>query len=215
MGVSSSCAPIITKHRMVISHETVPCPDSIRASCLLVKIDSAQSWRAWPVEKQIYGFEYVSGFTYDLAVEEVQKRNRNSPPWWRMIEVLSKEEYVQSDPPMYNTSWLLIEYGAEGQMKKPEEGIRVTLDFSGFGSISGQAPCNRYFAECAFPDQKRLEISNPGSTRMACLEPEGIMALEAEYLSLLSQVKRYQQEGNKLILIVDQQAQLVYQQISE
>lgn len=182
---------------------------------MLVKIDSATEWSPWPMSKEIFGFNYTSGFTYDLAVEEVQKRNKKTPPWWRLTEVMSREEYVRKDPKVYNTNWLLTEYGEAGSLATPMEGIRITLDFSGFGSISGKAPCNRYFAECSFPGENLMEISNPGSTRMACLSPEGVMQLEAEYLKMLSEVFTYQQQSGVLTLETESGSQLVFQQIFE
>lgn len=211
----TSCAPIITKHRMAISNETIPCPDSIRTTCLLVKIDTMESWTPWPAAKEIHGFEYQLGFSYDLAVEEVQKRNKKTPPWWRLVEVMSKEEFIPTKPRIYNTKWILSAYGMPEDQQEPIPGTEISLNFSDYGSISGKAACNRYFAEAGFMGLDGIKVTNPGSTRMACLSPEGIMELEHEYLELLAMARKYEVDREILTIYCEQGELLVFQQILE
>lgn len=198
--IISSCAPIVSRHRMVIGHETILCPDSIRATCMLVKIDTASQWMAWPMTKEIYGFTYQSGFKYELAVEEVRKRGKNTLPWWRVVEVMTKEEFTMERPKVYGTNWRLTAYGDDAERQTPVEGAEVTLEFSEYGSISGKSGCNRYFAECSFPGTNRIKVANPGSTRMMCMDPEGLMELEQTYLRLLTQSVSYEMNRESLTI---------------
>lgn len=200
---------------MAISNETIPCPDSIRTTCLLVKIDTMETWTPWPAAKKIYGFEYQLGFSYDLAVEEVQKRNKKNPPWWRLVEVMSKEEYIETKPRIYNTKWVLDTYGMPENQQEPIPGTEITLKFSDYGSISGKAACNRYFAEATFKGADGITIVNPGSTRMACLAPEGIMDLEQSYLKLLGKAIKYGVDRETLTVYCEGGETLVYQQVLE
>ena len=211
----ASCAPIITRHRMAISHEVIPCPDSIRTTCLLVKIDTMNNWQPWPMARKIHGFNYQLGYSYDLAVEEVQKRNKKTPGWWRLVEVMSKDEYVQESPRIFGSKWVLRQYGPDMDRKTPPEGVVVSLNFSDYGSISGKSGCNRYFAECSFPDSDRIAISNPGSTRMMCSDPEGIMQLETGYLQLLAQAQSYHVDREVLTILCQRDQVLIFDQVIE
>ncbi len=211
----SSCAPIITKHRMAISHETIPCPDSIRTTCMLVKIDTMDEWQPWPMAKPIFDFDYQLGYSYDLAVEEVQKRNKKTPPWWRLVEVMSKEEYTRKTPRVVGTKWTLREYGPSQEMVPVPEGVFVTLNFADYGSISGNSGCNRFFAEASFPDSDRISVSNPGSTRMMCSEPEGIMEVEREFLSILQDAQSYHMQREVLTILCERDHRLIFDQVLE
>lgn len=70
------------------------------------------------------------------------------------------------------------------------EGIEITAQFKD-GRLSGSAGCNTYFADYKV-EGDQLTIRNPGSTKMMCSEPEGVMDQEALFLQALSQAARYQ-----------------------
>ncbi|MDP5170381.1 MAG: META domain-containing protein [Bacteroidia bacterium] len=200
---------------MEISHETIPCPDSIRATCLLVKIDTAKTWQPWPKSKDIYGFTYQHGFTYELAVEEVQKRSKKFPPWWRSVEVLTKTAYVEKKPTIFGSKWVLVSYGPSTDPVAPPTGTVPTLNFSDFASVSGEAGCNRFFAECSIPDGDHIQISRPGSTRMMCNEPEGVMEFEGQYLQLLSEAQAFLMDRDRLTLRCQRDRVLIFEKVFE
>jgi len=69
------------------------------------------------------------------------------------------------------------------------EGIDITLTFSG-DRISGKSACNRYSAGIHDGETAgRLELSQSMGTKMAC--PEEVMAIERQYLDVLSRVNAF------------------------
>lgn len=211
---SSACAPIITRHRMEIKDSTIACPDSVWASCLLVKIDTMQQWQPWPMAKPIHGFTYQHGFMYELAVEEVRTRKGANPPWWRLVEVMSKEAYVEQRPTIYGTKWILTGMStAEAPVALPAS-AEITLGFSEYGSVSGNAGCNRYFAECSVPDGGKISFTYPGATRMMCNQP-GIMVLENSFLQSLAGAETYERDRDKLVIKAKGGTVLTFDRIQE
>jgi heat shock protein HslJ len=97
-----------------------------------------------------------------------------------------------SDDPLEDTSWVLITiYGT-----KPIDGTRITAEFKE-GAIRGSAGCNSYFG--SFKTRgNAIEISEVGSTLMACLEPEGIMDQEQLFTSFLSDAQEYRLDDGLL-----------------
>jgi heat shock protein HslJ len=73
--------------------------------------------------------------------------------------------------------------------------VEVTLDLADPERVTGQAPCNRYFAgRSGTPPAFRLEAI--GATKMACPE----LALEAEYFSALAEVTAIEETEDRLVL---------------
>ena len=62
-------------------------------------------------------------------------------------------------------------------------GYAATLDLSQNGLLTGQAPCNRYFADMALQGES-LDLGPIGATKMACPEMKG----ESDYFALLGQM---------------------------
>ena len=81
----------------------------------------------------------------------------------------------------------------------------VTISFPEQGQITGQAPCNRYFAaqEAPLPWFKTGPIA---STKMACPDLE----IESLYFQTLSRVTLAEVQGDDLILSDGDGALLVY-----
>jgi heat shock protein HslJ len=78
-------------------------------------------------------------------------------------------------------------------------GTELTLQFGADGKLQGNGGCNRFngsFSE----DGKALRIDRLAGTRMACPEPEGRMAQEAQLLAALESVARARRDGDKLEL---------------
>lgn len=62
-------------------------------------------------------------------------------------------------------------------------GYAATLDLSQEGRLTGQAPCNRYFADMALQGEA-LDLGPIGATKMACEDMKG----ESDYFALLGQM---------------------------
>jgi heat shock protein HslJ len=70
------------------------------------------------------------------------------------------------------------------------EGIEITAQFKD-GRVQGSAGCNTYFADYQV-EGEQLTIGNPGSTKMMCSEPEGVMEQEALFLQALGNAVKYE-----------------------
>ena len=62
-------------------------------------------------------------------------------------------------------------------------GYVATLDLSQEGRLTGQAPCNRYFADMAL-QAEALDLGPIGATKMACEAMQG----ESDYFATLGQM---------------------------
>ncbi len=107
-----------------------------------------------------------------------------------------KKDYLQEQPTeiegllnitdIADREWQLIRLGRNQPLP---ESAKVTLKIEG-NRLSGQGPCDRYFAEIEAGDGAgEIKISQPGATMMAC--PDPLMSLEQRYFKLLSGVTRY------------------------
>lgn len=97
------------------------------------------------------------------------------------------ESEIESSASLNGTSWILQEFGPEGELKPLLPDTSVTLMFAD-GRISGTATCNTYFADFT-QSGDTLDFGPIGSTRMACLEP--ITQQENEFLAAMATVKQY------------------------
>ena len=93
------------------------------------------------------------------------------------------------------TAWeiVLLDGGA------PIAGTSITLSFEEDG-IRGNAGCNTYFGGYVLGNDGSIQISDVGSTEMACLDPAGLMDQESSYLGLLSTAARAVLQGSQLTL---------------
>ena len=89
------------------------------------------------------------------------------------------------------TSWRLVSMNGSS----PLVGTTTTIAFSG-GEVSGSA-CNTYFGSYTVRGGD-LTIGTLAATEMACLEPEGIMQQESQYLSILATAASYEIVGSQL-----------------
>ena len=99
---------------------------------------------------------------------------------------------LASDDPLDGTSWVLTAYGKS----KPLDGTRITAEFEE-GEIRGSAGCNSYFGSYKIKGDA-IEMSEIGSTLMACMEPEGIMDQEQLVMSFLSDAQEYRLNDGQL-----------------
>ena len=97
-----------------------------------------------------------------------------------------------------NSTWILEYYGEPDNLQAILEGTEVTAIFSSEEDrLTGSGGCNTYFGDYQV---KESELSIPvlASTEMACIEPEGVMEQEQEYLSTLQAAESYTIEGTEL-----------------
>lgn len=87
----------------------------------------------------------------------------------------------------------------------PFEG-RATINISEAGRISGQAPCNRYFATQTAP-YPWFELGPIGATRMAC----PALDLEQTYFDALVKMTLAEISGGTLILSNDAGLRMIFQ----
>jgi len=91
----------------------------------------------------------------------------------------------------------------------PLEGSTFTIEFED-GEVHGRSGCNSYFGEYTVKGNE-ISFGMLAATEMACMEPEGIMQQEQEYLTFLSEVVTWSVEGEQLILKQEVQDQLTFQ----
>jgi len=104
--------------------------------------------------------------------------------------------------------WILESYGEQGNLQSPIAGTQITATFdSAEGQVRGSAGCNSYFGDYQIND--KLSIPVLANTEMYCLEPEGVMEQEYQYLRTLQSAESYQIQDGKLQINCGEQA-LIY-----
>ena len=113
---------------------------------------------------------------------------------------------VESAPPdpLDGTSWLLVSLEEED----PLPGIAITAVFEG-GSVHGSSGCNSFGASYEIHGDS-IEIREIQSTLMACIEPDGAMDQEQEYIARLSSSERYLIADGRLQLMSSGQELLAF-----
>jgi len=98
-----------------------------------------------------------------------------------------------------DTTWVLVSYGEQENRHSVLEGTQITATFdSTENQLSGSAGCNSYFGAYEVNGSK-LSIPGPiAATEMACLEPEGAMDQEQEYLKTLQAAESFQISDGEL-----------------
>ena len=95
-------------------------------------------------------------------------------------------------------TWVLESYGEQSNLQVVLEATEITATFnSSEDTVRGSSGCNTYGGVYEV-DGSKLSISNIYYTEMACIEPEGVMEQETEYLSLLSNTESYEIIDGKL-----------------
>jgi len=98
------------------------------------------------------------------------------------------------------TTWILEQYGEKAAPKAVIDGTRITATFeSSEGQVRGSAGCNQYFGDYEVSNGQ-LSVYGVGSTEMACMDPEGIMEQEQQYLKILQSAKSFKIENRKLLI---------------
>ena len=99
-----------------------------------------------------------------------------------------------SGDPLGGTSWRLVTLGGSNLIP----GTEITLTFEK-GQIHGSSGCNTYGGSYEV-DGDKITMSDLYMTEMACLDPEGVMDQELEYLELLRDAQAFEldEEGLKI-----------------
>ena len=118
---------------------------------------------------------------------------------------------MQPPPKLTGHEWMLSGYrDPDGVLVSPIPGSPITITFDPSGGLTGSSGCNSYHGTYTV-EGELLSIRSLTSTKMYCSEPEGLMAQEERYLSLLSDSTRYQILDRNLVLsYYDVRKNLVY-----
>ena len=102
------------------------------------------------------------------------------------------------------TPWQVRDYfSEETQATVPViPGTEITAVFELGGDLTGSAGCNTYQAPYE-GSENRLDIGPAAITEMACLDLEGIMAQESQYLAALEMATAFRIVGDALQLTTD------------
>ncbi len=98
-----------------------------------------------------------------------------------------------------DTDWVLQSYGEFENLKDVLTDTEITAEFvSSEGTVEGSAGCNSYSGSYEVKDSQ-LSIPGPiAATEMYCMEPEGVMEQERQYLEILQAAKSYSVEDGEL-----------------
>ena len=110
------------------------------------------------------------------------------------LVVLSPAEMVSLE----GTSWRVTGYNDGRGVTSLVLGSEITATFDG-ENVAGSAGCNSYTASYTL-DGDEITVGPAVSTRMACMEPEGVMEQESAYLEALSAAATYELGRDRLTL---------------
>lgn len=99
-------------------------------------------------------------------------------------------------PPLGEKTWILTAYAVPPGMTTPLPDARVTAQFTG-DAVRGSAGCNEYSAPYT-QDGETIRFDPAISTEMFCVEPEGLMQQESEFLNAFGLAVSYKIEGRML-----------------
>ncbi len=103
-------------------------------------------------------------------------------------------------PALVGTPWVAIAVNnGRGGVASALAGISVTATFGEDGRVTGSGGCNRFSGPYAL-DGAALSIGRLASTRMACLEPEGVGEQEAAFLAALERTTTWSIREDRLQL---------------
>jgi heat shock protein HslJ len=103
------------------------------------------------------------------------------------LMILAPIQHAELSGPTWKLS--ALNNGQQAVSSLPE-GAEITAQFKD-GRVEGSAGCNKYFATYEV-EGDRLMVTNPGSSKMFCGEPEGVMEQEALFLQALPLAARFE-----------------------
>ena len=107
--------------------------------------------------------------------------------------------------PLDGTQWVLTSVNGGS----PLEGVEVTLAFDD-GQASGYTGCNSYSAAYAVEGEGGLAFSEIEITERGCLEPEGIMEREAQYINVVRAATGFRLSDEELEISTARGEVLIY-----
>ncbi len=108
-------------------------------------------------------------------------------------------EFMLIEPTsLVSTNWLLTSYNnGKGGMQSVVIGSEINANFGEDGMMSGSAGCNNYNAAYEATEET-ISIGAAASTEMACMDPEGVMEQETQYLASLQNAAVYSIQDDRL-----------------
>lgn len=120
-------------------------------------------------------------------------------------EVLSVYETIE--PALADTAWTVIGYNTGTQaVRSVISGVELSLEFDESENVSGSSGCNTFSGifetsgEYTVVGGQMLNIGELASTKVACLQPEGVMEQEAQFLAALANSGLWRFVGSNLEL---------------
>jgi heat shock protein HslJ len=99
---------------------------------------------------------------------------------------------------LVGTNWLLTAYNnGRGGMQSVMIDTEITANFSEDGVVSGSAGCNSYNGSFQAAEET-ISIGPIANTEMACMEPDGMMDQETQYLTALHKAAVYTIHDDRL-----------------
>jgi len=118
--------------------------------------------------------------------------------------ILSACGAIEPEANLDGTAWKLVTY----RKNAPIPGTTPTLAFED-GKVSGNASCNSFGG--AYQVQgENIQFGELFLTAMACMNPEGIMEQEVDYMQMLMQVTRFELKEGQLTLFFDAHETMVF-----
>lgn len=105
------------------------------------------------------------------------------------------------------TSWTLVAY----RKTRPITGTTITARFEG-GQVSGSAGCNSYRGPYTVSGNT-ISVGALATTKMACLQPEGVMAQEALFLEMLQKAQTFHLSEVQLEVFFSDHEALTFERI--
>lgn len=163
--------------------------------CMQIKEDPAENYRLY--YDQIEGFDFEEGYEYKLIVKEEQIENPPADgPSTRWV-LVTQESKTPAASTLEDVLWGVIALlNAEGQQVNVLEGSQLTAEFKD-GNVSGTGGCNNY-SGAALVKGDNLAIGPLASTMMFCMQPEGVMDQESNFLANMQNAATYKVAGGKL-----------------
>ena len=98
------------------------------------------------------------------------------------------------------TAWIVTGYNNGRQaVVSVLNGTELTMEFSAEGRVAGSAGCNRYSGSFK-QDGKTLSFGPAAATRRMCVEPDGVMEQEQQFLKALETVATARHEADRVEL---------------
>lgn len=105
--------------------------------------------------------------------------------------------FVAVSQSLAGTSWQVISYNnGRGGVVSLMIGTEITANFEE-SRVTGNSGCNTYSAQYQTQGDQ-INIGTAEVTEMACLEPEGVMDQEQQYLAALSMADVYKVQGIRM-----------------